>query len=219
MRTRLGRAFLLERWERIERVGGVEVVEGNHAVGRALAKAADIADREDFDGDLHGEVVMIAGSDPAAHDQRVRPDPAQCGDRLGTPPEQRQRHGDQPGAQHAEQREHALDRVGDLDANQHVAAQPHPPQPAGDGRDHAVGLRVGQAARLAVGEALAIRRIDQRDGVGAPQRRPVQQFVEGRARADTGAGRSTTRLGEDHGEGLALCFVASCRHQVSHKYP
>ena len=114
----------------------------------------------------------------------LAPDATERGNAFGAPPQQRQRHGDQPGAQHPEQREHAFDRVGDLDADDGVGVQPHAPQPSGDGRNHAIGLRIGEAARLAVGEALAVGRVDERNVVGPPLRRPAQQLIERRARAE-----------------------------------
>ena len=47
-----------------------------------------------------------------------------AGRRIGVAPQQRQRRGDQSGAQHGEQRDHALDRVGKLDRHHGVGRQP-----------------------------------------------------------------------------------------------
>jgi hypothetical protein len=117
------------------------------------------------------------------------------------PPQQRQRHRDQPGAQDAEQHHHGVDRVGDLEADDLVGLQPHVAQPFGHRRDRPLGLCISQAARGAVGDALAVGRVDQRDGVGPACGGAAKQVIEGRARA-LGEHRGVLGRGlsEDHAE-------------------
>ncbi len=202
MRARLARARGVRAGQRIERLRDEQVVEGDDAVGRRIAVAADVTDREDLGRDLHGEVVVVHLADSAADDQGVRADPAERRHRLGAPPQERQRHRDQSGPDDAEDRERALHRVGGLNGDHGVGAQPHTAQPAGDGRHHAIGLRIGEAARLAGGEASTIRWIDERDRVRTPGRRPSQQLVERGANAEGGRRGTSVGVVEDHGMGL-----------------
>ena len=83
--------------------------------------------------------------------------------------------------------------------------QAHAAQPPGDRRDHAIGLRIGEAARRAVGEAVAVGRVEQRNVVGPPLRRPPQQLVQRGASAHARCGRSAAWIVEDQaGTSLAL---------------
>ncbi len=106
-------------------------------------------------------------------------------------------------AQHAEQRDHALDGVGKLQSDHSVGGKPQPAQPGGKGRNSTVGLGIGQSARRPVGEALAVVRIEQRQVFGLAHAGGALQLIERGAVA----GR------------LALCVAqnheASPRHQVS----
>ena len=123
---------------------------------------------------------------------------------VGAPPQQRQRHSDHAGAQHAEDRQHALDGVGELDADDGIGLQAERAQPGRDRGNHAVRLGVGEAARRAVGEAFAVGRIGERKGVGPPRGGAAEHIVERGRRKVFGLG-----IAEDH--------LAGSRHQVSGK--
>ena len=118
-------------------------------------------------------------------------------------PEQRQRRRDHAGAQHAEQRDDAVDGVGKLHRHHGIGLQAEPAQPGGERRNGAVGLRIGQPPRRAAGEARAVGRIDQRQRVGAAHAGAAEQVVERGA--------------------VAACLLSVCRrgsfgapcHQVS----
>ncbi len=84
-----------------------------------------------------------AGSD----DQRVAPTRAERRGGIGVPPQQRQRRRDQAGAQHAEQRDHALDRVGKLDADDGVGRQAEARSRAASAEIARSALRIGEPAR------------------------------------------------------------------------
>ncbi len=86
---------------------------------------------------------MIGRPDAAAHDQGARARAPDRPHRIGAVPQERQRHGDQLGPQHPHEREHALDGVGGLQPDDRIGVQIQLAQPSGDGRDHAVGLRIG----------------------------------------------------------------------------
>ena len=94
-------------------------------------------------------------------------------DDLLRAPEQRQRRRDHAGAQHAEQRDDALDGIGELDRHHGIGLQPERAQPGGNRRDGAVGFRISQLARRPAGQALAVGRIGERQRVGmrTPARR------------------------------------------------
>ena len=94
-------------------------------------------------------------------------------------PQQRQRRGDHAGAQHAEQRDHALDRIGQLHARPRCrSARPSCAQPGREGRDRAVGLRIGQARGAPSVKLCAIVRVDQRERVGMAHAGAAEQVVE-----------------------------------------
>ena len=118
---------------RSRRVGGEHVVERHHAVGQIAAEGADMADRKQLGRGQHGGLGLLLGADARAGDDGLGADAAQRGHDLLLAPEQRQRRRDHAGAQHAEQRDHAFDGVGQLQ------------------RDHRVGLagRARAAARRA----------------------------------------------------------------------
>ena len=158
---------------------------GTTPSGGVAAEAADIADRKDLGGDLHGEVEMIDRADPPAHDQRIGADAARA-----RPPHSARRHNSGSGIAISPARS-TPSSVSTLSTVLAICmptiasrVQPHAAQPPGDGRDHAIGLRIGEAARLAVGEAVAVGRIEQRNVVGPPLRRPAEQLVERGASAD-----------------------------------
>ncbi len=100
-----------------------DVVDRHDAVGQVVAEAAEEADGEGLHRDVHREVAMHRIADALAADQRARRDARQRGGGIGVAPEQRQRRRDQAGAQHGEQRDHALDRVGKLDRHDGVGRQ------------------------------------------------------------------------------------------------
>ena len=66
-------------------------------------------------------------------------------------------------------------------------------QPGGERRDGAVGLRVSQRARRAVGEARAVRRVDQRQRIGDAHAGAAEQVVERRRRCAVGCRRGSWR--------------------------
>ena len=67
---------------------------------------------------------MLEIADAAAGDERFGADAGQRGDGVGAPPQQWQRRGDQPGAQHAENGQNILDDVRHLDADDGVGGSP-----------------------------------------------------------------------------------------------
>ena len=83
---------------------------------------------------------------------------------------------------------------------------------AGNRRDHAVGLGIGQATRRAVGEALAVRRVGERQRVGPPLRDAAEQLVDGDAAA--GLRAAASRAMRDR-RGSLQRPLAGWRHQVS----
>ena len=85
--------------KRIGLVGAEEVVERHDPVRQIAAEAADIADREDVGGDVHRQLAQIDVADASAGDQRLGADQRQRGDGVGRAPQERERRGDQPGAQ------------------------------------------------------------------------------------------------------------------------
>src|SRR6185295_2736464 len=97
--ARCARTLGLERGQRIEPLRGVKIVERDDPIRDAAAKAADVTDRENLRGDVHGEVEMAGRTDPAGDDQRACAHAVERRHHLGAPPQQRQRHGDQSGAQ------------------------------------------------------------------------------------------------------------------------
>jgi hypothetical protein len=66
----------------------------------------------------------------------------------------------------------------------------------GKGRNHVIGLRIGQGTGRNVSDAPAVRRIDQRNRVRTPRHRATKQVVEGRAPADARAGRFSIGIGQ-----------------------
>ena len=100
-----------------------DIVERHDAVRQVLAEAAQEADGEGLGRDVHREIAMHDVADALAADQRARRDAAERRRRIGMAPQQRQRRGDQSGAHHGEQRDHALHRVGKLDRHHGVGRQ------------------------------------------------------------------------------------------------
>ena len=92
-----------------------------------------------------GIVELIVVAKAAAHDQRVGSGTTQRSG-VGPPPEQGQRHRNHSGPQHRQEGQREFDGVGDLQADDRIRAQPDPAQPAGDGRYHMIGLRIGEGA-------------------------------------------------------------------------
>ena len=123
------------------------------------------------------------------------------------PPQQRQRRRDHAGAQHAQERDHALDRVGQLHADDGVGLQAEVAQPRSDRGDRAVGLRVGERRGAAVGEGFAVGRIGQRERVGTAHAGAAEQVVERRG------GSPSERLRR----GSRIIWLSSRCHQVSGK--
>ena len=153
-------------------------------------------------GDLHGEIVVVGAPDTTAHHQSSGSDAAERSQCLGAAPQQGQRHRDQAGAQHTEQREHAFDRVGDLESDNGIGAEAQATQASGDRGNHAIGMRIGEAARISASEARAIGRIEQGERVRSLQRGLTQQVVEGHVGTDTRADHPAALVVEDHGRGL-----------------
>jgi len=175
-----GRALAFDRRRLV--IAFEDVVERNDAVGQVLAEAAQEADGEGLGRDMHREVAVHDVPDPLAADQRARRDAAERRRRIGMPPEQRERCGDQPGAHHGEQRDHAFHRVGKLDRHHGVGRQPELAQSRRERRDGAVCLRIAEPAHRSVGEGGPVGRVDQRWRVGPARKRAAEQIVEGRLR-------------------------------------
>ncbi len=211
IRTVLGRGQRIGRFER------EQVVERHHAVGHVPSEAADEADMEGLDRGLHGVIELIVRADAPAHDQRTGTGATERVGDIGPPPQQRQRHRDHSGAQHRQERQHALDAVAELQADDRVRAHADPAQPAGDRRNHAIGLCIGEGAGREVGETLAVGWVDQRDRIRPPFDGATKQVVEGRATANARVHRFAVGFAEDHGAVLiAAKFSLRHRcHQVS----
>ncbi len=75
-----------------------------------------------------------------------------------------------------------VDRIGQLQRDHRVGWQAEPAQPRGNRGNHPVGLRVSELARCAVGEMLAVRRIDERHRIVATHAGAAEQIVERGAR-------------------------------------
>ena len=120
---------------------------------------------------------------------------AERGGGIRVAPQQRQRRGDQSGAHHREQRDHALDRVGKLDRHHGVGRQAEAAQPRRECRDRAVGLRVGEAAHRPVGERRPVGRIDQRERIRPALR--ARGGTDRRASPSRRAARSRRRAAVD----------------------
>ena len=80
-----------------------QIVERHHAVGQVAAEAAHIADGKDFRRDVQRELAMIEAADSRPQViSALAPMRAERRDRVGAPPQQRQRRRDHSRAQHAE---------------------------------------------------------------------------------------------------------------------
>ena len=196
-----------------------QVIERHNAVGKGGAKAADIADREHFRGDMSGELTLLETAAATARDQRLGADPRQRRDHVGAPPQQRQRRRDQSGPQHAENGQNVLDDVRHLDTDDGVGRQPHAAQPAGDRRDHAVGLGIGQPQRRPVGECLPVRPIDERDRARPARRRAAKQFIERDAALTRRCGCGGGGSPENHGAIVALRVIAESSPIAATSFP
>jgi hypothetical protein len=86
-----------------------------------------------------------------------------------------------------------------LHAHHAVGGKAKRAQPGGNAPDDAIGLRVVELPRFAVGEMRAVVRIGERDGVGIADGGAAEQIVERGARV--------TGRADDH--------VAFSAHQVS----
>ena len=152
--------------------------------------------------DAAGDPTMISRADPRCGDDRLGADAGQRGDDLGLPPQHRQQRRDHAGAQDAEDAKDALDRVRQLNADHRVGLEAERAQARRDRPDDAVGLRVGELPRLAVGKVHAVIGVGERDGVGIADRGTAEQVVERGALGLFQRGRA-----DDH--------VAFSAHQVS----
>jgi hypothetical protein len=178
---------------------GVEVVEADHAVGEAGPEAAYLANLEHIGRHMHRELAMIDRADAAADDERTRADAAERRGAIGLPPQQRQRRGDQAGAQDAEQRQGGVDRIGHLQADDLIGLQAETAQSRRDRVDHAVGLHIGEAAWRGARDGRGVWWVDQRDGVGAARKSAPKYVVERRAPGlGEHCGMLWRRLPEDH---------------------
>ena len=168
---------------------------GTTPSGRFSPNAQTITDGKHLGGDLHRESAVVERADAAAGDQRLGADARERGRPLGAPPKQRQRRRDHAGAPDAEHGQNILDDIRQLDADDGVGRQPHAAQPPGDRGNHAIGLGIGEAARLAVGEARAVRRIDQRQRIGTAPREVTEHVSIDRF---TSPDSRRCRIAEDH---------------------
>jgi hypothetical protein len=106
---------------------GVEnIIERNDTIRERVAEAAHEANRENLGGDVHDDLGMIGLADAANRDQGARRERAERGDRVGLPPQQRQGRSNHPGAQHAQQSNHALGDVGCLQRDDRARRQAEP---------------------------------------------------------------------------------------------
>ena len=184
--------------------GSKQIVERDHAIGEILSERAQIPDGEHLGGDLHRQSGVVEGADVAAGDQRSRADARERHYRVGAPPQQRQRRRDHAGAPDAEHGQKVLDDIRQLDADDGVGWQTHAAQPARDRGNDAVRLGKGEPARLAVGEARAVRRVDEGERVGMEPGEVTEHVLDGHV------ARSRRRIAEDH------CIARfGSRHHVS----
>ena len=136
------------------------------------------------------------------HD-RLGADAAERRDDLALAPQQRQRRRDHAGAQHAEQRQRRSRPCWATASPTTVSVcRPSPRKRAAIAEIDAVGLRISQPARRAVGEAVAVRRIGQRDRVGLAHAGAAEQVVERGAAAAASLPR--------HGRGPTIMRSVSC---------
>ena len=115
----------VERRNRVELVGGEQIVERHHAVRQIAAEAAHVANGKYFRRHAQRELAMIEAADMAAGDQRLGADARERRNRVGAPPQQRQRRSDHSRAQHAEHGQDILDDIRQLDADNGVGRQAH----------------------------------------------------------------------------------------------
>ena len=174
------------------------------AVRQIVPEAADVADRKDLGRDLHRRRTGIEVTDPRRGDDGSRAERTKRVGSVHASPQQRQRSRDHAGAQDPENCQYALDRVGKLNADDGVGLQAELTQLGRDRGNGAVGFRISETARRAIGEALAVGWIGERDSVGPSRGGAAERVVEGRCRNDFGLG-----IAEDH-------LAGSC-HQDSGK--
>jgi len=161
-------------------------------------------------GDGGGKAAMIGRANAIHGDQRAGAGRGDGSGAVRSAPQQWQRRSDQAGAQHAEQCEHGFHRVRHLHSNDGVAREPVGAQSRGDRGNGPIGLGIGEAARHARSEVLAIGCIDQGDIVGPPRNGGTEQVVKGNARAVAG---DPSRLGGSEGHDTSHGDFS--RHQVS----
>ena len=176
----------VERRNRVERLGGEQIVERHHAVRQIAAEPAHVANGKYFRRHVQRELTMIEAADMAAGDQHLGADAPERGDGVGTPPQQRQRRDDHPRAQHAEHGENILDDIRQLHTDDGVGRQSHGAQPAGDRRDHAIGLGKAEPTRRCVGKAVPVGRIRERQRAGPLLCEAAEHRVDGEAVARVG---------------------------------
>ena len=188
-----------------------QVVKRDDPVGEERAEAANIAQRENLSRNMHCEIAMIAVVDAGHRDERARSDPRQGRAAVSLAPEQWQRGSDHSRTQNAENCEYALDRIRQLQRHHGICRQSELAQPHCDGCDDQIGLRIGDAARRAIGELLTVRRIAKCDGIRSPRRRAREQIVECRSPAGNGLriGWFAEGAAEDHGGCIIIGFTVS----------
>lgn len=166
------------RLHEIKMTGREDFVEWHHAIRQRAPEATDLADRKQLGRHLHGDLGMSGCANARRCHNRFGADAFERGGYFLLAPEQRQRHRDHAGAQHAEQGDGAFHRMGKLDRHHGVGLQAEPPQLRGQRRYRSVGLRVSQPARRTVGESLTVGRIEQRQRIRAPHAGAAEQVVE-----------------------------------------
>ena len=170
------------RWlVEIHRRGVGTVVERHHAVGQVVAEAADVADRKQLGRHLHGDLGLRIGPGTRGRDDRLGADASTARRPSPACARAEARRRDHAGAQHAEQRDDAVDGIGELDRHHGVGLQPERAQLGRQRRDGAVGLRIAETARGTPGQPLAVGRIGERQRVGMTYAGTAEQIVEGGA--------------------------------------
>ena len=205
----VGRGVTRARRRRFEikRASRQQSVERHHAVRQIASEAADIADLKQFGGHLHRGLGKPRRSGVRRRDKRLGAERLERGHDVPLAPQQRQRRGNHAGAQHAEQHDHTLHGVGKLHRHHGVGLQTEPAQLRGRRRYRAVGLRISQFARRTAGEAFAVRRIGQRDGIDVAQRRAAEKIVERGAAYGRFGTYFKVSVAQDHG--LSPCHHVS----------
>ena len=143
-----------------------QVGERDRAVGKIFTEAAHITDGKHVRSDAHRALRLIEGADAIAGDDGLGADARKRRRRIGAPAQQRQRRDDHAGPQHGERRQEIFNDVRQVDGDDRIGWQSHVAQARRERAHRAIGLRIGQAARLTADGGRAVCRIDKGGRIG-----------------------------------------------------